>query len=375
MWLKGPLAGMMFATSTDWISAPDHDVPVGAARLSARGTHCARVPTRLVQGDFAMAEPAHRFIETNGIRMHFVEEGAGPLVVLCHGWPESWYSWRHQIPALAEAGFRVVAPDQRGYGQSDRPEAIDAYNILQLTGDIVGLVNALGADSAIIAGHDWGAPVAWHCALLRPDLFRAVMLLSVPFFPRGQSHPMPAMKAMAGDKHFYQLYFQEPGRVERELEADVRRSVTMILYSASGDPAPEERWQFLFDKSKKFIETGVVPKKLPAWLTDADIDFYANEFKRAGFRGGINWYRNIGRNWELTPFLAGAKLRQPALFVAGERDVVIDMVGGPQNAFATLDANVPNLKKKALIPGAGHWIQQERPREVNELMVEFVKGL
>jgi len=322
-----------------------------------------------------MTELKHRFIDTNGIKMHIAEQGEGPLIVLCHGWPESWYSWRHQIPALAAAGFHVVAPDQRGYGQTDKPEPIGAYNILQLTGDIVGLVNALGADSAIIAGHDWGAPVAWTSALVRPDIFRAVVLLSVPYFLRGSIRPTIGMKAMAGDRNFYQLYFQEPGRVEKELEEDVRRSMMMILYGASGDPPPNERWNFIFDKSKKFSESGVVPKKLPAWLSEADVDFYTGEFKRAGFRGGINWYRNSDRNWELTPFLAGAKLRQPTLFVAGDRDVVIDMVGGKQNVMATLDANVPNLRKKVLLPGAGHWTQQERPREVNELMVEFVGGL
>lgn len=322
-----------------------------------------------------MSELKHRFIDTNGIRMHIAEQGDGPLIVLCHGWPESWYSWRHQIPALAAAGFHVVAPDQRGYGQTDKPEPIEAYNILQLTGDIVGLVNALGAETAIIAGHDWGAPVAWTSALVRPDIFSAVVLLSVPYFPRGQVRPTIGMKAMAGDKNFYQLYFQEPGRVEKELEEDARKSLLMILYGASGDPPPNERWNFIFDKSKKFTESGVVPKNLPAWLTEADVEFYTNEFKRAGFRGGINWYRNSDRNWELTPFLADAKLRQPTLFVAGDRDVVIDMVGGKQNVMATLDANVPKLKKKVLLPGAGHWTQQERPKEVNELMVEFVKGL
>src|SRR5215468_1045917 len=162
-----------------------------------------------------MAELEHKFVTTNAINMHYVEQGAGPLVILCHGWPESWYSYRHQIPALAEAGFRVVAPDQRGYGQTDRPEPIEAYHILNLAGDIVGLVNAIGADSAVIVGHDWGAPVAWHCALLRPDIFRAIALLSVPYLPRGTAHPRQGMEAMAGDGNFYQLYFQEPGRAAR----------------------------------------------------------------------------------------------------------------------------------------------------------------
>jgi len=169
-----------------------------------------------------MSAPSHHFVETNGIRMHYVEAGTGPLVVLCHGFPESWYSWRHQIAALAEAGFRVVAPDQRGYGQTDCPEAVDAYSLFHLAGDIVGLVNALGERSAAIVGHDWGAPIAWYSAQLRPDLFRAVGLLSVPYIPRGPMRPGAIVKAVFGDKIFYQEYFQQEGRAELELERDVR---------------------------------------------------------------------------------------------------------------------------------------------------------
>ncbi|MGO9452024.1 MAG: alpha/beta fold hydrolase [Candidatus Binataceae bacterium] len=321
-----------------------------------------------------MAELQHRFVTTNGIKLHYVEQGSGPLVVMCHGWPESWYSWRHQIPALAEAGFRVVAPDQRGYGQTDAPEPIDSYNIFNLVADIVGLVNSLGESQAIVVGHDWGAPVAWHCALLRPDIFRACALLSVPYIPRGPIRPSITWKAIEGaDKHFYQNYFQEPGRVEKELDADPRRTMAMILYSASGDPPPAERWQFLFPRTKKFIESGVVPDKLPPWLTEADLSFFAGEFKRAGFRGGINWYRNFDRNWELTPFLDGARLRQPSMFAAGEHDCVLAMIGGDTKAI--VDFSMPNCRKQVIIPGAGHWIQQERARAINDLLVEFVKGL
>lgn len=319
-----------------------------------------------------MAELQHRFATTNGIRMHYVEQGAGPLVVLCHGWPESWYSYRHQIPALAAAGFRVVAPDQRGYGQSDKPEPIDAYNILNLVGDIVGLVNSLEIDSAAIVGHDWGAPVAWHCALLRPDIFHAIALLSVPYLPRGATNPAQVMQAIAGEENFYQLYFQEPGRAEAELEADPRRAMAMLLYSLSGDARPDEQWKFRFPKSMKFIDTGVVPRQLPPWLSEADLDVFAGEFKRAGFRGGLNWYRNTERNWELTPFLDGAKLRQPALFAAGSEDCVGKMLPG---RFQTAGAFTPNLKKQVIIPGAGHWTQQERPAEVNQLLIEFLRSL
>src|SRR5579863_2339604 len=158
-----------------------------------------------------MSELMHKFVQTNGIKMHFVEQGSGPVVVMCHGWPESWYSYRHQIRALADAGYRVIAPDQRGYGQTYAPEPIESYNILNLTGDIVGMLNSLSIASATIVGHDWGAPVAWNCALLRPDIFHSIALLSVPYFARGPMSPMDAMRAMAGDQNFYQLYFQEPG--------------------------------------------------------------------------------------------------------------------------------------------------------------------
>jgi len=316
----------------------------------------------------------HRTVESNGIKMHIAEDGDGPLVVFCHGFPELWYSWRHQLKALAEAEYHVVAPDQRGYGQTDRPEAIEDYNILQLSGDIIGLVDALGETGAVIVGHDWGSPVAWNCALLRPDIFRAVVLMSVPYIRRSWTdiRPTEAMKRMAGEKQFYQLYFQKPGKAEHELEADVRRTMLIWLYSASGDAPPDKRWRFLFGKSETLLDIGAVPETLPAWLTEADLDFYVEEFKRTGFRGGLNWYRNLDRLWELTPFLSGAKIRQPSLFVAGEVDGVITMY---RQAFDSLEETMPSLRKKILVPGAGHWIQQERPNEVNDLLIEFLASL
>ena len=306
--------------------------------------------------------------------MHIAEAGEGALVVLCHGYPELWYSWRHQLKALAEAGYHIVAPDQRGFGQTDRPERIEDYNILQLSGDIVGLIHALGETEAVIVGHDWGSEVARHCALLRPDIFRGVVLLSVPYRQRSWSdiRPTVAMKQMAGEKQFYQLYFQEPGKAERELEADVRKTMLMSLYKGSGDAPPDKRWRFLFDKSETLLDTGTVPETLPAWLTEADLDFYTQEFQGTGFRGGLNWYRNIDRNWELTPFLSGAKIRQPSLFIAGDLDGVVTIY---RQAFDNLEQTMPGLTKKVLLPGAGHWIQQERPNEVNELLIEFLAGL
>lgn len=321
-----------------------------------------------------MTDLNHRFIDSNGIRMHIAEQGEGPLVVLCHGFPECWYSWRHQLPALAAAGYHVVTPDQRGYGQTTRPELIEAYHIFQLTGDIVGLVHALHQERAIIVGHDWGAPVAWHCALLRPDMFYAVVLLSVPYLQRSWEDPRPteAMRYLAGEQEFYQLYFQEPGKAEVELEADVRRTLRLFLYAASGDAPAEKRWRFLFDKSERFLDTGSLPETLPEWLTEQDVEVFSRTFEQTGFRGGLNWYRNIDRLWELTPFLSGARLTQPTLFVAGEVDPVITMY---RSAFEVLEQTVPLLRQKVLLPGAGHWIQQERPAQVNQLVLEFLASL
>ena len=195
-----------------------------------------------------MNQIQNRFIETNGIKMYVAQQGKGPLVVLCHGFPESWYSWRSQLKALSENGFCAVAPDQRGYGQTDKPQAIEAYNILQLTGDIVGLVNALAQKPAIVVGHDWGACVAWHCALLRPDIFRGLVLLSVPYLPRnwGSVPPTQIMKEIAGEQEFYQLYFQEPGKAEADLEANVRKTIAMSFYAASAEATPEECWKPFF---------------------------------------------------------------------------------------------------------------------------------
>lgn len=321
-----------------------------------------------------MKQVTHRFVTTNGIRMHVAEQGSGPLVVLCHGFPECWLSWRHQLAALAGAGYRAVAPDQRGYGQTDRPEAIEEYNLCRLAGDIVGLVHALGEERATIVGHDWGAPVAWTCALVRPDIFHSLCLLSVPYRHTFLEGPRPtdAMRARFGDRQFYVLYFQDVGPPEREFESDVRSGLLKAFYSLSGDAPPEKRWQFVFDRSKRFIDTLSLPEALPSWLKPEELDFFAQEFTRTGFRGALNWYRNIDRNWELLGFLRRAKIRQPTLFIAGEHDAVIAM---NREAFDRLEEDVPQLGGKHLIPKAGHWVQQERPEEVNRLLLEFLGGV
>jgi pimeloyl-ACP methyl ester carboxylesterase len=321
----------------------------------------------------------HRFVEANGIRLHLAEAGAGPLVLLCHGFPESWYSWRHQLGALAGAGFHAVAPDMRGYGQSDRPEAIEQYTLLHLVGDMLGVLDALGAESAVIAGHDWGAPVAWHAALLRPDRFRAVIGLSVPYRPRGAVRPTTAMP-QTDDAVFYQLYFQAPGVAEAELERDVRATLRRLLYSASGDgpravptlSSPEAVG--MVPRSAGLLSRTVEPPALPSWLTEADLDVYAAEFTRTGFRGGLNWYRNIDRNWELFAPFAGAPVTVPALYVAGDRDLVVAF-RGMDRLLPNLARFVPRLRQTLMLAGCGHWTQQERPAEVNAAMLEFLLSL
>ncbi len=326
-----------------------------------------------------MQEIRHRFIQTNGIRMHLAECGTGPLVVLCHGFPESWYSWRHQLLALAEAGFHAVAPDMSGYGQTDAPEAIDQYTMLHLVGDVVGVLDALGEQTAVVAGHDWGAPVAWHSALLRPDRFRAVIGLSVPFIPRRPAPPTTLMP-QTEDAHFYQLYFQKPGIAEAEFERDVRRTLRCLLYSGSGNATRSADETIagsgvgMVSRQGGFLDGMVDPAVLPPWLTEADVDFYVKEFTRTGFRGGLNWYRTQDNSWELMGAFAGARVMVPALYVAGDRDLVVAFRGMGQ-LIANLTHFVPHLRKTMILPGCGHWTQQERVAEVNEAMIEFLRKL
>lgn len=319
-----------------------------------------------------MKELQHRDTAANGIRVHYVEQGTGPLVLLCHGFPEGWYSWREQLSALAAAGFRAVAPDMRGYGLTQAPAEIAAYSILHLVGDVVGLVSALGERQAVIVGHDWGANVAWHAALFRPDLFPAVAALSVPYRPRGPAPPLEMLRK-AGQLTHYWFHFQEPGVAEAEFERDPRAALRRVLYSISGDAPPETR-KLTLQPGKGWLANTLDPAHLPSWITEADIDHMAAEFARSGFRGGLNWYRNIDRNWELTAPWAGALIRQPALFIAGSDDPVIAFGPGAA-ALAALSNPVPGLRRKLLIDGAGHFIQQERPQLVNDAILEFLSGL
>jgi pimeloyl-ACP methyl ester carboxylesterase len=325
-----------------------------------------------------MGDVIQRSIEANGIRLKIAEQGSGPLVLLCHGFPESWYSWRHQLKALAEAGYRAVAPDMRGYGDSDRPEHIDRYTLFHLVGDMVGVLDALGERQAVIAGHDWGAPVAWHAALMRPDRFRAVIGLSVPYRPRGSVQPTTVMPQNA-EGSFYQLYFQSPGVAEAELEADPKSSLRKILYSGSGDvprrnPGVAHAGVGMVPRSGGFLTRMPDPQVLPAWLSEADLETYAAQFTRSGFRGGLNWYRNIDRNWELLAPYAGAAITVPALYMAGDLDLVVAFPR-MKEVIADLKRFVPQLRGSVMLPGCGHWTQQERANQVNAGMIEFLRGL
>jgi pimeloyl-ACP methyl ester carboxylesterase len=325
-----------------------------------------------------MNEPTHRTVEANGIRIHLAEQGSGPLVLLCHGFPESWYSWRHQLSALSAAGFHAVAPDMRGYGLTDRPAEIERYTLFHLVGDMVGVLDALGEKTAVVVGHDWGAPVAWHSALLRPDRFRAVVGLSVPYRPRGSIAPTTVMPQNA-EASFYQLYFQAPGVAEAELEKDAGISLRKILYSGSGDvprrnPAGPSAGVGMVPRAGGFLTRMPSPETLPPWLGNADLDFYVRQFKNSGFRGGLNWYRNIDRNWELMAPYAGASVTVPALYMAGDLDLVVSFPR-MKEVIADLARYIPQLRGTIMLPGCGHWTQQERADEVNEALLEFLAGL
>jgi pimeloyl-ACP methyl ester carboxylesterase len=343
----------------------------------------AAVASAVSQSSPIYAQPvggvAHRTVVANGIHLHIAEQGEGPLVVMCHGFPECWYSWRHQLAALSAAGFHAVAPDMRGYGRSDRPEAIDQYTLLHLVGDMVGLLDALGVGQAVIAGHDWGAPVAWHAALLRPDRFRAVIGLSVPFLSRSvvfvnpSAAPPTSVMPRRDDAMFYQLYFQQPGEAEAELERDVRQTFVKTLGNVPRG-TPVSGSVGMVPRGGGWLTRFANPTALPAWLSEADIDFYVGEFERTGFRGGLNWYRNIDRNWELLAPFAGAKVTVPAFYIAGDRDGVRGFPGMDQ-VIANLANDVPQLRGKIMLPGCGHWTQQERASEVNAAMIAFLRQL
>ncbi|APY89485.1 alpha/beta hydrolase [Streptomyces alfalfae] len=321
------------------------------------------------------AQRTHRLVPSPAGRVHLVEQGTGPLVLLVHGFPESWYSWRHQLPALAAAGYRAVAVDVRGYGRSSRPADVAAYRMLDLVEDNAAVVRALGEESAVVVGHDWGATIAAHSALVRPDVFRAAALLGVPYTPPGGPRPSEVFAGMGGEgrDEFYVSYFQEPGRAEAEIEPDVRGWLAGFYAALSADAMPGPG-----DPGPHFTGPGGTLRErfpagaLPGWLDEAGLDVYAGEFERTGLTGALNRYRNMDRDWEDLARFAGAPLTVPSLFIGGALDASTTWLADAIKAFPD---TLPGLSGTHLLDGCGHWVQQERPAEVNRLLTDWLAAL
>jgi pimeloyl-ACP methyl ester carboxylesterase len=297
------------------------------------------------------ASVEHRQLGVNGIELHVAELGTGPPVILCHGFPELWYSWRHQISALAGAGYRAVAPDLRGYGQSSIPADVEAYDLPSVCGDMIGLLDDLGEERAVFVGHDWGATVVWQLALAHRARVSAVVGMSVPFMPRPPGPPVGLLREALGED-FYIVWFQQPGVADAALARDARRTLTT-----------RKQWTAQWSQ-----EDDQPPR--PAWLTEQDLRVYVEAFERTGFTGGLNYYRNIDRTWQLTADLAKRRIEPPALFVTGSRDPVRGFM-----PTEIMNGWVTDLRDRVVIDGAGHWVQQERPGEVNEELLRFLDSV
>jgi pimeloyl-ACP methyl ester carboxylesterase len=344
-----------------------------------------------------------RIVRANGQRVHLKIAGSGPLVLLCHGFPESWYSWRHQLRALSAAGYRVAAPDMPGYGRSSKPTEVEAYRITELVATCAGVVEALGETTATIVGHDWGAPVAWTAAWTRPETFTAVAGLSVPFGgrglmglpgdPWGRIRPSVAQRELGGDDHlFYQEYFCLPGGVAaREADEDLRGWLTGAMFSLSADaPLPPElagadlsklprealpgfiRAAMCVPNGAGFGEMLQRPEKLPDWLDESDLDVLVGELQYTGIQGGLNYYRNVELDWEILAAYQDRPITVPSLFVGGDRDVAT--IWG-QEAIARAPEMLTDLRGSVVLRDCGHWIQQEEPEATNAALLEFLGGL
>jgi pimeloyl-ACP methyl ester carboxylesterase len=307
--------------------------------------------------------------QTNGISMHVAEAGSGPLVILLHGFPELWYSWRHQLPVLAAAGYHVIAPDLRGYGETDPSTAEDGYAPSNMAADVVGLLDAVGANTAMLIGHDWGANIAWACAELFPERVSGLVALSVPYKPRSPVPPSEMLRQFVpGDAPVspYPL-----GLTEAELEVDSRRSMRLFIYALSGN-APPDLVPRLFNErapSGRVLDSMPEPEDgLPNWFRSADLDEYARAYSRTGFHGPLGVYRNLDRDWREHPEIGTTGVRQPALFIGGRRDPAVIF-----GKLEPMEAAVPNLRRIVFLPNCGHWTQQERPEDVNDELLAFVQ--
>jgi pimeloyl-ACP methyl ester carboxylesterase len=334
----------------------NHAVNQGALTRSPRGS------------SGALEAVTHRRLQTNGIGMHVAEAGTGPLVILVHGFPELWFSWRHQLPVLAAAGYHAVAPDLRGCGETDGAEADEGYAPSNMAADLVGLLDTLGVDTAVLVGHNWGANIAWACAELYPRRVAAVVALSVPYRARSPVPPTEALRQFAPDQANVSPY--PLGITEAELEADVRRSLRLFLYGLSGDAPPDLAPRLFKERAASggVLDSIPEPDTLPGWLSEADLDQYAAAYARTGFWGALGIYRNLDRDWEEHPEIGTTGVEQPALFVGGRRDPAV-LFG----KFESMEAAVPNLRRIVLLPRCGHWTQQERPRDVNDELLDFLQ--
>ncbi|NBW09094.1 MAG: alpha/beta hydrolase [Caulobacteraceae bacterium] len=320
-----------------------------------------------------------RIIRTDGLNQQILEAGAtdgsAPLVLLIHGFPELGVSWRAQVEALAAAGYHAVAPDMRGYGGTDKPERREDYSILKLVGDMVDLVRALGEQTCVVIGHDWGAPVAWHCALLRPDIFRAVAGLSVPFQPRiPKGAPTPMMATLAKRAGLGDLYISrfQPDDAHEAFDVDPATTLRKMFWSYDGATSDEGQSTGFLTPGVSMLESIDDDAVLPPWLSEAHFAEYVEAFSAGGFRSPIDWYRCIDLNWSLTAFLQDRSIDQPSLFLVGERDPVRRYAGQHE---AGLSKWLTDLRGQTVLPGAGHWLQQERPQEINTALLEFLKTL
>ena len=318
-------------------------------------------------------------IQTRTINMSILDAGEGPLILLCHGFPETKYAWRHQIKALAEAGYRVVAPDLRGYGMTEAPEHVEQYTVFHAVGDLVALLDALDEKQAVIVGHDWGATIAWQAALMRPDRFRGVVALSVPMMAQPPLPPS-AIFPKTEEAIFYTLYFQQTGGAEAEFSRDVDLTLRQLMFAASGDAGPRKPGDGtpnpfgMVMRSTGLLASLPVPATLPDWLPEPVFEQQVKAFELSGFRGGLNYYRNLDRNWELAQCYSGQKVIVPALFMIGERDTGLS-IPGMDRIIASMTDYVPDLRGAYTLGQAGHWLQQERPTEVAERIIQFLKFL
>jgi pimeloyl-ACP methyl ester carboxylesterase len=312
-----------------------------------------------------------RRLAANGIELDVLESGdaAGPAVVLSHGFPECAWFWRHQLVSLGAVGYHVLAPDQRGYGRSSAPREIPAYGIRELTGDLVGLLDATGHDQGVFVGHDWGAMVVWEVARLHPDRVAAVVGVSVPFVV-WPGRPTELMKLRVGDRFFYMLYFQQVGPPERELEADLGRTLRMVLWggSAAGFRGAPESLPPM--EGTGFLSGGVEPPPLPwAWLTEQDLQRYVDAFAASGFFGPLSWYRNLDANFDVLKDLPPDRVTMPSYFIAGSNDVVLVMDPHGVERMRNL---LPAHRGETIIPDAGHWVQQEAPQAFDDALLGFL---